>query len=104
METDHDIFISLRFGEAMDEAKLLQQKLSEFGLSAFICEIPAGNDIKEALIHKLMHAKLVVVLGTKTCRYLYPRGEICSFCPWKAKLIAFRYIIILLTSQMDVAL
>ena len=84
MATNHDIFISLRFGEAMDEAKLLQQKLSELNLSAFICEIPAGDDIKSVVIHKLEHAKLVVVLGTQTCRYFYPRSDICSFCPWKA--------------------
>ena len=63
---DHDIFLSLRLGEAMDEAKTLRQALAVSGESAFICEVVAGEDIKTVVIEKLVQARLVVVLGTAT--------------------------------------
>ena len=65
-EHDHEIFLSLRFGEAMAEAKALRQAIASCGKSAFICEVAAGEDIKTAVIQKLVQARLVVVLGTAT--------------------------------------
>ena len=62
----HDIFLSLRFGEAMAEAKALRQALALSGESAFICEVSAGADIKTVVIEKLVQARLVVVFGSAT--------------------------------------
>jgi len=61
-----DIFLSFRFGEAMDEARELRNALRARGLYAYICEIPPGKDIVEAIVKKLSSARLVVILGTQT--------------------------------------
>ena len=66
VEHEDAIFISLRFGEAMAEAQQLREALAARGESAFICEVPPGEDIKSVVIDKLAKARLVVVLGTKT--------------------------------------
>ena len=50
----------------MTEAKVLRQAIASCGESAFISEVPAGEDIKTAVIQKLVQARLVVVLGTAT--------------------------------------
>jgi len=60
------IFISLRFGEAMLEAKSLQQDLHARGISTFLCDIPEGEDLAGAVITALTNCKLAVILGTKT--------------------------------------
>ena len=67
----HDIFVSFRFHEAMDQAKELKQKLNARGVTTFVCNnVSAGESIKELVIEKLDKASLVIVLGTETCKYL----------------------------------
>lgn len=60
------VFISLRFGEAMLEARALQTDLHARGISAFLCDIPEGQDLAGAVITALTYCKLAVILGTKT--------------------------------------
>jgi hypothetical protein len=60
------VFISLRFGEGMPEAKALQADLHARGVSAFLCDIPEGQDLANAVVMALTHCKLAVILGTKT--------------------------------------
>jgi hypothetical protein len=60
------VFISLRFGEGMPEAKALQAGLHARGVSAFLCDIPEGQDLANAVVMALTHCKLAVILGTKT--------------------------------------
>ena len=62
-DRNDDIFLSLRFGEAITEAKALRQAIAASGESAFICEVAAGEDIKAIVIEKLVRARLVVVFG-----------------------------------------
>ena len=66
VEHEDAIFISLRWrGDGGNAAA--REALAARGESAFICEVPRG-DIKSVIIDKLAKARLVVVLGTKTCR------------------------------------
>jgi hypothetical protein len=60
------VFISLRFAEGMPEAKALQSGLHARGVSAFLCDIPEGRDLANAVVMALTHCKLAVLLGTKT--------------------------------------
>ncbi len=64
--THYDIFISLRFGEAMDEAVALKAALQQRSLSVFLCDVPEGKDIARTVISALTHCKLAVILGTLT--------------------------------------
>jgi hypothetical protein len=50
----------------MPEAKVLQQALHESGVSAFLCDIPEGQDLANAVVTALTHCKLAVILGTKS--------------------------------------
>ena len=61
-----DIFISLRFGEALRQAQMLKAALEEAGLSCFLCSVTEGDSIVSAVAENLVDAKLVVVLGTAT--------------------------------------
>lgn len=63
---DVDIFISLRFGEALDAAKALKDRLVKRGVSTFVCAMMAGQDLMDEIVENIAQAKLVVVLGTKT--------------------------------------
>jgi hypothetical protein len=79
------VFISLRFAEAMLEAKALQQDLYAQGLSAFPCDIPEGQDSAGTLLTALIHCKLAVILGTRT----YGRDTECGFSAYDE----LRYIV-----------
>ncbi len=61
------IFISLRFSEAMPEAIALKEELERSGVSAFLCAVPEGDDIASAIINAIDQCRLVVVMGTLTC-------------------------------------
>jgi hypothetical protein len=50
----------------MPEAKALQSGLHARGVSAFLCDIPEGQDLANAVVMALTHCKLAVILGTKT--------------------------------------
>eukprot|EP00043_Microstomoeca_roanoka_P008635 m.83028 g.83028 ORF g.83028 m.83028 type:complete len:201 (+) comp14327_c0_seq4:464-1066(+) len=61
-----DIFISLRFGEALAAGKSLQQKLVAKGFNVFLCAVQAGGDLMTEIVYNIDKAKLVVIMGTKT--------------------------------------
>ncbi len=61
-----DVFLSLRFSEAMDEAVALQTALQDRGLSVFLCDVAPGGDIAQTVIRTLSNCKMAVILGTKT--------------------------------------
>lgn len=50
----------------MPEAKALQHALYARGISAFLCDIPEGQDLAGAVIAALTYCRLAVILGTKT--------------------------------------
>jgi hypothetical protein len=50
----------------MPEAKALQQALHKKGVSAFLCDIPPGQDLANAVVTALTHCKMAVILGTET--------------------------------------
>lgn len=62
----HDIFISLRFAEAMEEAKALKQKLEKRKIRVFLCAVPEGESLADAIIMALHMSSLVLILGTPT--------------------------------------
>mmetsp|Transcript_42245 Transcript_42245/g.108783 ORF Transcript_42245/g.108783 Transcript_42245/m.108783 type:complete len:478 (-) Transcript_42245:502-1935(-) len=64
--TEESVFISLRFGEAMEEAKILKRELQSRGHDAYICEVAPGEDIQRVVIRRLDAAKMVIILGTRT--------------------------------------
>eukprot|EP00911_Craspedida_sp_UC1_P001797 UC1_evm1s1373 len=63
-----DIFISLRFGEALDAAKGLKAALEarDRGLNVFLCNEQAGADLMDAIVENISACKLAVVMGTLT--------------------------------------
>eukprot|EP00730_Choanoeca_flexa_P014310 TRINITY_DN6215_c0_g1_i2.p1 TRINITY_DN6215_c0_g1~~TRINITY_DN6215_c0_g1_i2.p1 ORF type:complete len:305 (+),score=20.04 TRINITY_DN6215_c0_g1_i2:258-1172(+) len=61
-----DIFISLRYGEALPAAEALKAKLEEQGASVFLCSINAGGDLMKHIATNLSECRLAVILGTRT--------------------------------------
>jgi hypothetical protein len=60
------VFISLRFGEAMEEAKVLKTALEARWVTTFLCDIPEGENICVAVANAIDACRLVVVMGTRT--------------------------------------
>ncbi len=71
-----DIFISLRFAEALDEAKALKAALTACGANVFLCAVDPGDAIDQAIITALGSCRLVVILATRT--YGKATGFPCS--------------------------
>jgi hypothetical protein len=71
-----DIFISLRFVEALEEAKALKTALTVFGLNVFLCAVDPGDAIDQAIITALENCRLVVIMATRT--YGRATGFPCS--------------------------
>lgn len=69
----------------MLEAKALQQDLHAQGVSAFLCDIPEGQDLAGAVLTALTHCKLAVILGTRT----YGKDTGCGFSTYEE----LRYIV-----------
>ena len=44
-----EIFISLRFVEALEEAKILQAALISAGVTVFLCDVPEGMNIASTI-------------------------------------------------------
>eukprot|EP00056_Hartaetosiga_gracilis_P003428 m.63623 g.63623 ORF g.63623 m.63623 type:complete len:426 (+) comp11450_c0_seq1:72-1349(+) len=61
-----DIFISLRFSEAITGAEALRDKLEKKGLNVFLCAVQAGGDIMDQIVKNIDACKLVVIMGTTT--------------------------------------
>lgn len=62
----YDIFISLRFAEALEEAKALTTALQTVGCSVFLCAVPEGDSLLEIVSRALSNSTLAVILGTRT--------------------------------------
>ena len=66
-ENDCQIFCSLRYTEAMDEAKLVRSALKkEYNINAYICETEVGENIFDEIIANLTRAKLFLIFGSET--------------------------------------
>jgi hypothetical protein len=50
-EMSHQIFISLRFAEAGNEANDLKRVLEERGVSTFLCAVQPGGDIRGEIVN-----------------------------------------------------
>ena len=61
-----DIFISMRFGEAMDEGVELQRQLETRGVRAFICDTPPGTNLLSTIAAALDACRLAVILASET--------------------------------------
>ena len=64
--TGHPIFLSLRFGEAMQEAAELQRQLEARGTRAFICDELAGANLLSVIASALDSCALAVILASET--------------------------------------
>eukprot|EP00730_Choanoeca_flexa_P006681 TRINITY_DN12203_c2_g4_i14.p1 TRINITY_DN12203_c2_g4~~TRINITY_DN12203_c2_g4_i14.p1 ORF type:complete len:269 (+),score=69.00 TRINITY_DN12203_c2_g4_i14:111-809(+) len=71
-----DIFISLRFGEALPAAEALKAKLEAKGVSVFLCAVAAGGNLYREIASNIDACRLVVILGTKT----YGKDTGIGFC------------------------
>ena len=62
----YDIFISLRFGEGMEQGTALLQQLQARGIRVFICDVAPGGDIRTVIAEALDSCRLAVILATET--------------------------------------
>jgi WD40 repeat protein len=62
----YQLFISLRFAEAGNEANLLKNALEAKGISTFLCAVEPGGDICTEIVNALHDCQLAIILGTKT--------------------------------------
>jgi hypothetical protein len=60
------LFISCRFGEALEQAEMLKSALDKEDISCFLFSVHAGDSIGEAVMANLVEAELVIILGTAT--------------------------------------
>jgi hypothetical protein len=58
------------------EALALQKALQARGVSTFVCAVPVGQSIMDAVVSALHGCKLVVIMGTAT----YGKDTGCPFC------------------------
>ena len=62
----HDIFISLRFTEALPAALAIRSSLQKKSVSVFVCEVPPGDDIATTVMDRLHNCRMVIIMGTVT--------------------------------------
>jgi WD40 repeat protein len=62
----YELFISLRFAEAGNEATLLKNALESKGISTFLCAVHPGGDIAREIVNALHGCHLAIIMGTKT--------------------------------------
>jgi hypothetical protein len=60
------VFLSLRFDEAMKQGQMMKEALEKRGVTVFLCSVHSGDSILKAVAKNLFEAELVVILGTKT--------------------------------------
>eukprot|EP01040_Poterioochromonas_malhamensis_P014817 gene14817-16474_t len=60
------IFISLRFAEAIQHAEIIKKELEIKGISTFLCAVEPGGDIAREIVSALTNCKLVIIMGSKT--------------------------------------
>lgn len=61
-----DVFLSVRFGEAMQEATALKQSLEARGICTFLCNETPGADLLSAISSAIDKCRLAVMLASKT--------------------------------------
>ena len=66
IDVSADVFISLRFAEAGDEALQLKTALEAHGVVVFVCDQLAGNNLMDTIYGALDAASLVVILASHT--------------------------------------
>ena len=64
--TAAEIFISLRFGEAMEQGEELQRRLEARGVKAYICDAAPGANLLNVIAAALDGCQLAVILATET--------------------------------------
>jgi hypothetical protein len=62
----YQLFISLRFVEAINEATALKTALETRGISTFLCAVDPGGDICSEIVNALHACQLTIIMGTKT--------------------------------------
>jgi WD40 repeat protein len=62
----YQLFISLRFAEAINEATALKTALEAKGISTFLCAVEPGGDICTEIVNALHDCQLAIIMGTKT--------------------------------------
>jgi WD40 repeat protein len=62
----YQLFISLRFTEAINEATALKTALEAKGISTFLCAVEPGGDICTEIVNALHACQLAIIMGTKT--------------------------------------
>jgi hypothetical protein len=62
----YQIFISVRFVEAGNEAKVLKSALEAKGISTFLCDVRPGGDIASEIVNALDGCQLAIIMGTRT--------------------------------------
>ena len=71
-----DIFCSLRFAEAMDQAKQVQEALRrDHNVNAFIVATENGDNIMDQIVAAISQAKMAILFGTVT----YGKGTAACF-------------------------
>eukprot|EP00049_Salpingoeca_infusionum_P000814 m.42558 g.42558 ORF g.42558 m.42558 type:complete len:531 (+) comp10708_c0_seq1:161-1753(+) len=60
------VFLSLRFAEAMEEARYVKKQLENLGISTFLCSVSAGGEIDVEIARNIRHCELVIIFGTDT--------------------------------------
>ena len=60
------VFLSLRFGEALSQGKMIKNELEKVGVTCFLCTVDGGESIVEAVTKNLYMAELAVILATAT--------------------------------------
>eukprot|EP01038_Epipyxis_sp_PR26KG_P006872 gene6872-9413_t len=62
-----DVFISFRFSEAVNEAKILKRELQLHNIKVFLCDVvKVGEDLQTKISEPLASSKVQVLLATKT--------------------------------------
>jgi hypothetical protein len=60
-----DVFISLRYCEALDQATLIKTALAEHHINAVIIDAENGEDIDKKIVSSIDKAKLCILMGSK---------------------------------------
>lgn len=67
MSTTYQIFISYRFVESRNEARVLKDALEANGISTYLCDkVLSGKNIKDEIVSALSDCQLVIIMGSLT--------------------------------------
>lgn len=71
----YDAFISLRFCEALTEAKALKLALESRGCRVYLCEVAVGESIPGDISRALVSSRMAIIMGTRN----YGQKTDCTF-------------------------